>query len=127
MPNSSSMTQAIIGEVQMPVSRPYATGPLSRMSSSCFRCADVSSNGRPERCPSSKPSTPKACFNARQQVDLRDARREEIVQAQQLLRAGKAIKTGLARYFDKNGQVLGRTLDQVEEFDGYSCIFSTQP
>jgi transposase len=67
------------------------------------------------------------CFNARQQVDLRDARREEIVQAQQLLRAGKAIKTGLARYFDKNGQVLGRTLDQVEEFDGYSCIFSTQP
>jgi Transposase DDE domain len=67
------------------------------------------------------------CFNARQQVDLRDSRREEIVQAQPLLRAGKAIKTGLARYFDKNGQVRGRTLDQVEEFDGYSCIFSTQP
>jgi transposase len=67
------------------------------------------------------------CFNARQQVDLRDSRREEIVQAQKLLRAGKAIKTGLARYFDKNGQVLGRTLDQIEEFDGYSCIFSTQP
>jgi transposase len=67
------------------------------------------------------------CFNARQQVDLRDSRREEIVQAQQLLRAGKAIKTGLEKYFDKNRQVLGRTLDQVEEFDGYSCIFSTQP
>jgi hypothetical protein len=50
-----------------------------------------------------------------------------MVQAQQLLRAGKAIKTGLARYFDKNGQVLGRTLEKVEEFDGYSCIFSTQP
>jgi transposase len=67
------------------------------------------------------------CFNARQQVDLRDSRREEMVQAQQMLRAGKVIKTGLARYFDKNGQVLGRTLEKVEEFDGYSCIFSTQP
>lgn len=51
-----------------------------------------------------------------------------MLRVEPLPRAGKAIKTGLARYFDKNGQVLGRTLDQVEEFDGYySCIFSTQP
>jgi transposase len=66
------------------------------------------------------------CFNARQQVDLRDWRREEILQAQPLLRAGKAIKTGLEKYFGKNGEILAKVLDQAEEFDGYSCIFSTR-
>jgi len=67
------------------------------------------------------------CFNARQQVDLRDSRREEIVHAQQWLRAGKTIHTGLRKYFDKRGDVLANVLDEAEEFDGYSCIFSTRP
>jgi transposase len=66
------------------------------------------------------------CFNARQQVDLRDARREEIVQAQPRLREGKRIKSGLEPYFDKHGKVISKVLDQAEEFDGYSCIFSTR-
>ena len=66
------------------------------------------------------------CFNARQQVDLRDSRREELVAAQQRLREGKTIKGGLERYFDRHGEVLTRVLDQAEEFDGYSCIFSTR-
>jgi transposase len=39
------------------------------------------------------------CFNARQQVDLRDWRREEIVQAQQRLAEGKTIKSGLEPTF----------------------------
>jgi transposase len=73
------------------------------------------------------PGTLYLCFNARQQVDLRDSRRKEIVHAQHLLRAGKTIKAGLQKYFDKKGDVLARVLDQAEEFDGYSCIFSTQP
>jgi hypothetical protein len=46
------------------------------------------------------------CFNPRQQVDLRDSRREEIVQAQQRLREGKTIKSGLERYFDQHGNVI---------------------
>jgi transposase len=66
------------------------------------------------------------CFNARQQVNLRDSRREEIVAAQQRLREGKTIKAGLGKYFDKNGEVMPKELDQAEEFDGYSCIFSTR-
>jgi len=65
------------------------------------------------------------CFNARQQVDLRDWRREEIVQAQQRLREGKTIKAGLEKYFDARGKPKAKVLDQAEEFDGYSCIFST--
>jgi len=66
------------------------------------------------------------CFNARQQVDLRDSRREEIVAAQQRLRAGKTIKAGLEKYFDKHGEVMPKVLEAAEEFDGYSCIFSTR-
>jgi transposase len=67
------------------------------------------------------------CFNPRQQVDLRDSRRAEIVHAQPLLRAGKAIKAGLQKYFNKKGEVQTRVLADAEEFDGYSCIFSTRP
>jgi transposase len=66
------------------------------------------------------------CFNARQQVDLRDARREEIVAAQQRWRAGKTIKSGLEKYLNPKGEVLTKVLDEAEEFDGCSCIFSTR-
>ena len=65
------------------------------------------------------------CFNARQQVDLRDSRRDEIVYAQELLREGKTIKSGLEKYFDKSGKVLTNALNRAEELDGYSCIFSS--
>ena len=73
------------------------------------------------------PGTLYLCFNPRQQVDLRDSRRGEILQAQPLLRAGKAIKAGLQKYFDKRGEVQAHMLTDAEEFDGYSCIFSTRP
>jgi transposase len=67
------------------------------------------------------------CFNARQQVDLRDCRREEIVQAHQRLQEGKTIKSGLEKYFDRRGKLKAQVLAQAEAFDGYSCIFSTHP
>ena len=66
------------------------------------------------------------CLNARQQIDLRDSRRDEIIYAQQLLREGKAIKSGLEKYFDKSGNIITKALNKAEEFDGYSCIFSTR-
>jgi transposase len=66
------------------------------------------------------------CFNPRQQVDLRDTRREEVDQARQLLKAGKAIKPGLERFLDRRGKLLTEVLTSTEEFDGYSCIFSTR-
>jgi transposase len=67
------------------------------------------------------------CFNARKQVDLRDWRREEIVLAQKRIAEGKTIKSGLQRYFDRRGKLKADVLNQDEEFDGYSCIFSTRP
>jgi transposase len=66
------------------------------------------------------------CFNARQELDLRDSRRDEIVHAQQLFQENKTIKPGLEKFFDKKGKVLVEALDKAEEFDGYSCIFSTR-
>jgi len=66
------------------------------------------------------------CFNPRQQVDLRDSRRTEIVHAQQQLQAGKAIKAGLEKYFDRQGKLRPTVLAQAEQGDGYSCIFSTR-
>jgi transposase len=65
------------------------------------------------------------CFNAQQQLDLRDSRRDEIVLAQQLLQEGKTIKSGLDQYFGTSGNLITHALDRAEEFDGYSCIFST--
>jgi hypothetical protein len=73
------------------------------------------------------PGTLYLCFNARQQVDLRDARRAEIVHAQSRLQEGKTIKAGLEKYFDQNRKLISKMLDRAEEFDGYSCIFSIRP
>jgi transposase len=42
------------------------------------------------------------------------------------LQKGKAIKSGLEKYFDQNAKVITKVLDQAEEFDGYACIFSTR-
>ena len=50
------------------------------------------------------------CFNPRQQVDLRDSRREEIAQAQQRLRAGKTIKSGLEKFFQARGKTAFKCL-----------------
>jgi transposase len=66
------------------------------------------------------------CFNPQQQLDLRDSRRTDILYAQKLLRDGKTIAVDLEKYFDKRGNVITKVLDAAEEFDGYSCIFTTR-
>jgi transposase len=66
------------------------------------------------------------CFNERQRRILRESRYDEIVNAQALLKQNKTIKDRLAKYFDDNGNVKRKTLKAAEQFDGYSCIFSTR-
>jgi transposase len=65
------------------------------------------------------------CFNQQQQLKLRESRRSEFIDAQELLRQGKAIKAGLEKYFSANGSLIPSVIQEAEEFDGYSCIFST--
>jgi transposase len=66
------------------------------------------------------------CFNRQQQLDLRESRLAEIVNAQSLLQENKRIKPGLECFFNKDGKLNQKALKDAEEFDGYSCIFSTK-
>ena len=66
------------------------------------------------------------CYNEKQQRDLRESRYDEITNAQKLISENKPIKPGLEKFFDKEKKLIRRKLTEAEEFDGYSCIFSTK-
>ena len=66
------------------------------------------------------------CLNEQQRRDLRESRYDELVNAQALLKQQKTIKDGLAKYFDGQGNIIHHAVQAAEEFDGYSCLFSTQ-
>jgi transposase len=65
------------------------------------------------------------CFNEQQQRELRESRYDEIDHARGLLARGQAIKSGLEKFFNKAGALRQDVLAQAEEFDGYTCLFST--
>ncbi len=65
------------------------------------------------------------CYNERLRRDIRESRYDEIAQAQQLIEQGKVIKPGMEKFFGADGQLLTHRLKKAEEFDGYSCIFTT--
>jgi len=65
------------------------------------------------------------CFNEQQRKDLRESRYDEIINAQNILKRGKCIKQRLEKYFDKECEIIEKKLKEAEEFDGYSCIFTT--
>lgn len=65
------------------------------------------------------------CFNERHHRELRESRYDEIEQARQLLAEGKTIKAGMEKYFDSRAGIDKQALAQAEEFDGYTCLFST--
>ena len=65
------------------------------------------------------------CFNGQLKKDLKESRYDEIANAKKLLAEGKSIKPELEKFFDKNGRLLSKKLHAAEEFDGYSCIFTT--
>jgi transposase len=56
---------------------------------------------------------------------LKESRYDEIDEANRLLLQGKKIKPEMEEYFDKNGKLSYKELQEAEEFDGYSVIFTT--
>jgi len=66
------------------------------------------------------------CFNDKMRRDIRESRYDEIVNAQALIKDNKRIKRGLYKYFDKQGNIKKSILTMAEQFDGYSCLFSTE-
>jgi len=65
------------------------------------------------------------CFNEQLKKDIRESRFDEIYNAQVLLVQRKKIKPELEKYFSKNRKLVPGKLKDAEEFDGFSCIFST--
>lgn len=65
------------------------------------------------------------CFNEERKRLTHESRYDEILNAQKLLKEKKPIKNGLRKYFDKNYNIRVDVLEKAEEFDGYSCVFSS--
>ena len=66
------------------------------------------------------------CFNKRKEIDFRETRHCEIKNAEKLLSRGKKIKSGLEIYFDKKGKIINSVIEDNEQFDSFSCIFTTK-
>lgn len=66
------------------------------------------------------------CFNNKQKTLIQESRYDEIQNAQKRLAENKNIKSGLQKYFDKNRNIKVAEIKKAEEFDGFSCIFSTK-
>ena len=66
------------------------------------------------------------CFNEQKKLDIKESRLDEITNAQNLLSRNKSIKEGLGKYLTPSGRLRRNELEKAEEFDGYSCIFSTK-
>jgi len=66
------------------------------------------------------------CFNSDQKHALQESRYDEIQNAKKLLCKKKTIKAGLEKYFNNNGDILIDVVSKAEEFDGFSCLFSTR-
>lgn len=65
------------------------------------------------------------CFNNKMKTTIQESRYDEIQAAQLRLQKKKNIKAGLKKYFDINNP-MQKEITKAEEFDGYSCLFSTK-
>jgi transposase len=65
------------------------------------------------------------CFNEHLKKEIKESRYDEISYAQSLLASSKTIKPELEKYFGKDGRLVTKRLTDAEEYDGYSCIFTT--
>ena len=66
------------------------------------------------------------CFNNKMKTAIQESRYDEVQSAHLRLQNKKNIKNGLKKYFDKNENPIQKEITTSEEFDGYSCIFSTK-
>lgn len=65
------------------------------------------------------------CFNEQLKKELKESRYDELENAQNQIIKNQSIKSGLEFFFDKNSQIIKKQIEDTEEFDGYSVIFST--
>jgi transposase len=65
------------------------------------------------------------CFNEQLKKEIKESRYDEIENAKKLLFEKKPIKSGLEDFFNEKNEINYKNIDKAEEFDGYSCIFTT--
>ena len=65
------------------------------------------------------------CVNDRRRFEAKEARYRAITEAQKLRRTRKPIRESVKRFIGKDGRALTRRVNDAEEFDGCSCIFTT--
>lgn len=65
------------------------------------------------------------CINDRRRFEAKESRYRAITEAQKLRRARKPIRESIKRFIGKDGRALTRRVQDAEEFDGCSCIFTT--
>ena len=66
-------------------------------------------------------------YNHKRKDNIREARYDEIEKAQKMLSQNKSVnKEGIRKYLTNSGRIREFELEKSEEFDGYSCIFSTK-
>jgi hypothetical protein len=65
------------------------------------------------------------CLNEQQRQNLREARYQELTEAQRVLGTKAQIKPSLHKFFDQHHNIRQSLVDAAGEFDGYSCIFCT--
>ena len=66
------------------------------------------------------------CYNETKRIEIKESRRNKIVEAQKLINENKEILIGLDKYLTSTGRLREFVLQNAEEFDGYSCIFCTK-
>ena len=66
------------------------------------------------------------CYNEDRKLEIKKSRRLMISEAQELLYENKKISDGLSKYLTPTGRLRKNILEESEEFDGYSCLFSTK-
>lgn len=72
------------------------------------------------------PGTLALCLNESRRQAAREARAQDLAEAQQLLNQNKQISPRWQKFFTPHHQIKQKTLDAAEEFDGYSVVFCTQ-
>ena len=65
------------------------------------------------------------CLHEQQRQNLREARYQDLAEAQRLLGKKAQIKPSLQKFFERNHKIQQTVVDAAGEFDGYSCIFCT--
>lgn len=66
------------------------------------------------------------CLNPHKKKKLSEARYDKILEAKHILDAKKEIEGDLKRYFDSANNIIENKIIEDEQFDGVSCIFTTE-